>query len=292
MDSILHAMGHAVEHAFVDSFAVLPFLFLVYLVINYLEGSSNQARYNKLIGKKGIGPIIGSLVGCLPQCGFSVMGANLYSKRLISLGTLLAIFISTSDEAVPILLANPGMMKQVIAVLVIKVVLAIVIGVIIDFVISQKNEDHDISKEEMNHACTCHDGCCSTKGNIIKRTLVHTLKVFAFIVVVNMILGGIIEIVGEDSLGKILLANSIWQPALAALIGLVPNCAASIVLTEMFVAGSLSFGALIAGLSTGAGIGLVVLFRVNKNLKENLKVLGLLYVLGTVFGMLIQIFIG
>ncbi len=292
MEAILHGIEHTISHAFLDSFTVLPFLFLVYLLINYLEEKKATSKYEKLIGKKGIGPVVGSLVGCLPQCGFSVVGANLYSKRLISIGTLMAIFISTSDEAIPILFANPGMLKTIGLVLVMKVVLAIVIGIVLDFMMSRKESAVAAIEKELSHKHCCGSTCCGGEtGGIWKRTLVHTFKVFGYILVINLILNGIIEFVGEDSLGTILLTNSVWQPALAALIGLIPNCAASIVITEMFIAGSLSFGSLIAGLCTGAGIGLVVLFKVNKNLKENLKIVGLLYILGTVAGMLIQLMI-
>lgn len=292
MHEILHGLEHAIEHAFLDSFTVLPFLFFVYLLINYLEQNKSSTKYEKLIGKKGIGPVVGSLVGCLPQCGFSVVGSNLYSKRLISLGTLMAIFISTSDEAIPILFANPGMLKTVGLVLVMKVILAIVIGIVLDLIMSKKESSVEAVEKELGHKHCCGSTCCGGEtGGIWKRTLVHTFKVFAYILVINFVLGGIIEVVGEDSLGTILLTNSVWQPALAALIGLIPNCAASIVITEMFVAGTLSFGALIAGLCTGAGIGLVVLFKANKNLKENLKIVGLLYILGTAAGMLIQLVI-
>lgn len=292
MHEMLHGLEHAIEHMFLDSFTVLPFLFLVYLLINYLEQNKSSTKYEKLIGKKGIGPVVGSLVGCLPQCGFSVVGSNLYSKRLISLGTLMAIFISTSDEAIPILFANPGMLKTVGLVLVMKVILAIVIGIVIDFIMSQRESSVEAVEKELGHKHCCGNACCGGEtGGIWKRTLVHTFKVFAYILVINFILNGIIEFVGEDSLGTILLTDSVWQPALAALIGLIPNCAASIVITEMFVAGTLSFGALIAGLCTGAGIGLVVLFKANKNLKENLKIVGLLYILGTAAGMLIQLVI-
>lgn len=282
-----------VMDAVLDSLKIVPFLFLVYLLINYLEQNKNNTAYSNLIGKKGVGPIIGSLMGCLPQCGFSVVGANLYSKRLISLGALMAIFISTSDEAIPILLANPSMIKEVGLVLAVKVVLAIIIGVVLDFVIGSKVAEAKTADMEnaVKHA-QCTDSCCSGhKESIWKSTLVHTFKVFMYILVINLVLNGIIECIGEETLGKILLTNSVWQPALAALVGLIPNCAASIILTEMYVAGTLSFGALIAGLSTGAGIGLVVLFKANKHLKENLKIVGLLYLLGTVAGMLIQLVI-
>lgn len=288
-----HTIGHIIEHAIEDSIVVLPFLFLVYLLINYLEHNSENKLYKKLIGGTWKGPVLGSLLGCLPQCGFSVMGANLYGKRMITMGTVLAIFISTSDEAIPILFANPGMMHIVVFVLAVKVIFAMVAGIAIDYVMNRsgKVEIAATHVDRVSGSCHCHDTCCGSSDNIWKSTLIHTAKVFAFIVVINIVFGGIIEVIGEDTLSRVLLQDSICQPALAALIGLVPNCAASIILTQMYVAGSISIGALVAGLCTGAGIGLVVLFKINKNLSENLKVLGLLYILGTLVGMIIDMLV-
>lgn len=277
--------------ALLDGIKILPFLFLVYLLIAYLEEHTDNKLYHKLTNGKWLGPIIGSTLGCLPQCGFSVVGANLYSKGLVTLGTLLAIFISTSDEAIPILVAHPGMMKTVGSVLGLKVLIAMVMGLVTDLTFKgwSKSSVQRVQVENTESVkCGCSHGCCQTQGNTLKNALLHTLKVFGYIVVINLILNGIIESIGEEYLSQFLLTESIWQPALAALIGLIPNCAASIVLTEMYVAGSLSIGALIAGLCTGAGVGLIMLFKANKNFKENLKIVGVLYLIGTAWGMLIQ----
>lgn len=276
--------------AVIDSIRLVPFLFVVYLLIAYLEQHRENKLYQQMTKNKVAGPIIGALLGCLPQCGFSVVGANLYSKRMITMGALLAIFISTSDEAIPILFANPKLMPMIIVVLIIKVVFAIIVGLIVDVCIKQTIKTSD---EEMAHSIASevhHCNCCSHEHESIwMYSLKHTLKIFLFIFVINLILGGIIESFGEETLKTVLLGDHILQPALAAVIGLIPNCASSIILTEMFVAGALSFGSLMAGLCTGAGIGLVVLFKVNKNKVDNLKIVGILYVTGTILGMFIQL---
>lgn len=284
--------------ALLDSVKLVPFLFIVYVLIGYFEDHSDNRLYQKLTQTHFGGPILGALIGCVPQCGFSVVGANLFSKKMIGTGTLIAIFVSTSDEALPILLAHPEMIGQVGIVLGLKVAIAIVIGLVIEGcvyllkgkrVLALANGLVVEDVERVTNAscgCGCHDH--EEKENLWISALKHTLRILAFIFVVNLTLNALIEGAGESVLESILLSNSIFQPALAALIGLIPNCAASIILTEMFVTGSLSLGSLIAGLCTGAGIGLVVLFKSNMNLKQNLVIVGILYLTGTVCGMLIQ----
>lgn len=280
--------------ALLDSIKLLPFLFLVYLLIGYLDSSTDNRLYRRLVGAKWLGPIIGSTLGCLPQCGFSVVGANLYSRGMISIGTLLAIFISTSDEAIPILFAHPGMLKSVGIVLGLKFIIAIFMGLVIEAIMRILGRPTLTPKQmvsenmEVQGGCKCQDGCHSHNDGIWRSALLHTVKVFMYILVINLILNAIIEGIGEDSLSQILLSNSMWQPVLAALVGLIPNCAASIVLTEMYIAGTLSLGSLIAGLIPGAGMGLVILFKANKSFIENIKILGILYVTGVIFGMLLQ----
>lgn len=280
--------------ALLDSIKLLPFLFLVYLLIGYLDSSTDNRLYRRLVGAKWLGPIIGSMLGCLPQCGFSVVGANLYSRGMISIGTLLAIFISTSDEAIPILFAHPGMLKSVGIVLGLKFIIAIFMGLVIEAIMRMLGRPTLTPKQmvsenmEVQGGCKCQDGCHSHNDGIWRSALLHTVKVFMYILVINLILNAIIEGIGEDSLSQILLSNSMWQPVLAALVGLIPNCAASIVLTEMYIAGTLSLGSLIAGLIPGAGMGLVILFKANKSFIENIKILGILYVTGVIFGMLLQ----
>lgn len=293
-----------VVDALLDSIKLLPFLFLVYLVITYFESNTDNKLYRRLVNTKWGGPILGAMIGCVPQCGFSVVGANLYSKKMISMGTLLAIFISTSDEAIPILIAHPKMLGMVAVILSLKVVFAVAVGLAVEgmqgVLVGKKAstvvnmaEGIILSEEEMvagNCGCGCshHEELKESNVNIWKETIKHTVRIFAFILIINLVLNGIIEGVGEGVLESVLLTDSIFQPALAGLIGLIPNCAASIILTEMFIAGTLSLGSLIAGLCTGAGIGIVILFKANKNMMDNLKILGILYVTGTVFGMIVQ----
>lgn len=287
--------------ALLDSAKLIPFLYIVYLLIGYFEGHSDNRLYQKLSHTHFGGPILGALIGCVPQCGFSVVGANLYSKKMIGMGTLIAIFVSTSDEAIPILLAHPEMLGEVCLVLGLKVIIAITVGLVIEGCIALFRgkralvlaQGMTITGDEEMEGASCGCGCHheTADESLWLTALKHTLRILAFIFCVNLVLNALIEGVGEGVLESILLTDSIFQPALAALIGLIPNCAASIVLTEMFVAGSISLGSLIAGLSTGAGIGLVVLFKNNKNFKENLMIVGILYVIGTLCGMLIQLFI-
>lgn len=290
--------------ALLDSIKLLPFLYIVYLVIDYFETNTDNKLYRRLTNAKWKGPIIGALLGCVPQCGFSVVGVNLYSQRMIGLGTLLAIFISTSDEAIPILIAHPNMLGMVGVILILKVGFAMIIGLGIERLMclgARKKRIHivnmsngmTITEEElMEGSCGCgcshHQETSQSQVNVWKQAFRHTVKVFVFIFAINLVLNGLIGGVGEGVLESVLLTDSVLQPALAALIGFIPNCAASIILTEMFIAGTLSLGSLIAGLCTGAGIGIVILFKANKNIMDNLKILGILYVTGTLFGMFIQ----
>lgn len=291
-----------IQDAILDTLKLVPFLYLVYLLISYIEGHRDNKIYQKLTQTKWGGPILGALFGCIPQCGFSAIGANLYSKRMISMGTMIAIFVSTSDEAIPILLAYPQMIHKVGLILGLKVLFAILIGFGVEAVqyLLRRNKmvelangmvvtEEDLEVEEASCGCGhSHHHHEHKKTVIWTDALRHTIKITLFILIVNLVLNVVIEGLGEEVLESVLLTNSVFQPALAALIGMIPNCAASIILTEMFVAGNLSLGSLIAGLCTGAGIGLVVLFKTNKNFMDNLKILGILYVMGTLCGMLVQ----
>ena len=285
--------------ALLDTVKLLPFLFVVYSVIGYFERHTDNKLYHKLKQATWSGPILGALIGCVPQCGFSVIGANLYSKKMISIGTLMAIFVSTSDEAIPILLAHPQMFGTVFFVLALKVGIAIVFGVGIEGIscllksrkVALENgiTISDESLFEEVGQCNCgHAHERTHEKEWIKGAVQHTLRTLLYIFIVNLCLNMLIEGAGEGVLESLLLTNNRYQPALAALIGLIPNCAASIILTEMFVEGSLSLGSLIAGLCTGAGVGLVMLFKANKNIMDNLKILGILYLIGTVCGIVIQ----
>ena len=280
-------MWELIEHTFIDSAKMLPFLFAAYLVIEYIEHKSS----GKLIqGLRKFGVLGGAILGCLPQCGFSVAASNLYAGRIITTGTLIALFISTSDEAIPILLSNPGKLNTILLFIGVKILIAIVAGFGADyflkeFFLTASKENGDTIQH------LCKDCGCEEEDGIIKPALKHTLNIFVFIFLTNLVLSILISILGEENLSRILLNDNIIQPVLAGLIGFIPNCAASIILTQLFIDGSISFGSVIAGLSTGAGIGLMVLFKANQNLKENIKIITYIYIVSVLSGLLIQIIV-
>ncbi|MEG0873426.1 MAG: putative manganese transporter [Clostridia bacterium] len=276
----------------IDSLKMLPFLFISYLIIEFIEHKSSE-KINNALSKSGkFGAVVGSLLGCFPQCGFSVTAANLYAGRVITIGTLIAVFVSTSDEAIPVLLSSPGNWPTLLKIILIKVIIAVIVGVLIDFFIRKKHTKKEILQDSNKHLkdmCK-HSNChCDTEEGILKPALKHTFNIFVFILIVAFILNCIIAFIGQDRLSTLLLSGSIFQPVIAGLIGLIPNCAASVLLTQLFLEGSISFASVIAGLCTGAGIGMAVLFKVNNNLKENLKILVGVYIIGVAAGIILQL---
>lgn len=272
-----------------DSLLTLPFLFGVYLLIEYIEhkGSDKMGRALRKMGP--FGSVGGAVIGCIPQCGFSAAASNLYSGRLITMGTLVAVYISTSDEAIPVILsqiADSGEIWSLIPKLIVsKVVIAIVTGIIVDtvikFIIRPKDEE---PFKDLCAKCDCdHHG-------ILHSALHHTLHIIIFIFIINLLLGCVMEFAGEQTVEKLMMTDSWIQPLIAALIGFIPNCGASVVLTKLYIGGTVSFGALVAGLSTGAGVGLVVLFRTNKKYKQNFIIMGILYAAAAISGIIIQMF--
>ena len=277
---------HIIEHTLIDTLKMLPFLLAAYIFIEYIDINHQTGWY----GLRRFGILGGAVLGCLPQCGFSVAASNLYSGRIITAGTLIAVFISTSDEAIPILLSNPGHLSTIALLIGVKVALAIVAGLMADYVFKgffSNNEKEKIASAIHSHVCT--DCGCDEDHGIIKPALKHTLNIFIFVLVTTLVLNIFIEFAGEDNLSRFLFNDTLLQPALAGLIGLIPNCSASIILTQLFIEGSLSFGSVIAGLSTGAGVGLIVLFRANKNIKENIKIMAFIYLVSVIAGTLIQV---
>lgn len=272
----------ALLDAVLDTLKTLPFLFAAFLAIEALEHYSNHYM-NRLLGKVGkAGPVVGALFGCFPQCGFSVAAANLYSGGIITLGTLLAVFLSTSDEAVLILMSHPGSGRVIAGLLAGKILIGILAGYLIDFVFRKKKEEKHI--EDMCRNC----GCSNTSG-VFHPALLHTVRLAGYLFVFTFVLNLILEAVGAENLAYFLGKDTLFQPFLTALIGLIPNCASSVLITELYLAGGLSFGSAMAGLCAGAGVGLAVLFKSNHPMRENVKILLFLYGLAVAAGLLLSL---
>lgn len=279
-----------ITETLIDSIKVLPFLFISYLIIEFIEHKSSQKLQKSLSTSGKYSKIVGALLGIIPQCGFSAVAANLFSNRVITMGTLIAVFLATSDEAIPIMLTYPERTKDLIIILLIKFVIAILFGTIIDMIFKSKHTSNDTTKEMNDHI---HDTCknCDCEHGILKSSIYHTLNIFLFLIIISFAINLLIEYIGMDTFEKFILSGSIFQPFIASIIGLIPNCASSVLLTKLFIDGSISLGSIIAGLSTGAGVGSIILFKTNKNIKENFKILGLVYIIGVFCGIVIDLII-
>ena len=278
---------HVLEHSFFDTLKMLPFLLIAFLLLEFMEHRASEKTMAILSRSGKAGPLVGAALGLIPQCGFSVIGANFFADRVISVGTVLAIFLSTSDEALVILMSDPSKLKDVLFLLLVKFVIAVVAGYTIDFTFKKLNHDHINHHLQEHHDDHCHEGCgcsCNSPKAFWINALKRTASVWIFLFIASFGLGLLIEFVGEATLQKFLLTNSFFQPFVTGLVGLIPNCAASAIIAQMYIEGALSIGSVISGLCSSAGLGLLVLFRDNKNLKENLIVLALLYFIGVVSG--------
>ncbi len=285
---------HVLEHSFIDTLKMLPFLLIAFLLLEFIEHRAGEKTMNILSKSGKAGVLVGSALGLIPQCGFSVIGANFFADRVISLGTVLAIFLSTSDEALVILMSDPTKIKDVLFLLLVKFVIAVVAGYVVDVIFKKLNHEHVNHHLQEHHDDHCHDGCgcsCNSPKAFWKNALKRTASVWIFLFIASFGLGLLIELVGEESLSKFLLTNSLFQPFLTGLVGLIPNCAASAIIAQMYIEGALSIGSVISGLCSSAGLGLLVLFRDNKNHKENLIVLALLYFIGVACGMVANLVI-
>ena len=279
-----HQVVHILEHSFFDTLKLVPFLFLTYLLMEYIEHRTTD-KVKKVIHKSGnAGPFIGGLLGAVPQCGFSASAASLYAGRVISLGTLISIFLSTSDEMLPILISEKADIRLILQILGMKVVIGMVAGFVIDFVmhLNKKPQDEKLKIHDM-----CEHGHCHCEKSIWKSALKHTLQIVIFILLVNLALNCVIEFIGEESLADLFFTKPVIGELVAGLVGLIPNCASSVVITQLFLEGVIGYSAMMSGLLVGSGVGILVLFKVNEKMKENLKILALLYAIGVGSGILL-----
>lgn len=275
--------------AVLDSVKMLPFLFAAYWLIEFLEHRHSEGVERALAGGGRFGFVPAALLGCLPQCGFSAMAANLYGSKVITLGTLLAVFLTTSDEAVPMLLALPEKWPALAAIMGVKLAVGLTAGFVLDslckgLIPAPVRGGYTGRSEEVD----CHEH--EEADGILKAAAKHTLHIWLYIFVFNLLLGAVVAVVGQDAIGAWLAQSGWLQPVLAGLIGLVPNCVASILITQLFAAGQLSFGGAVAGLCTAAGVGLAVLLRANRSWKQNAFIIALLYGIGVAAGLVCGLF--
>ena len=333
-EKILHVLLHTLE----ESILTLPVLFICYLLIELLEDKILRKYKTSKLLKNKWAPVVSAGFGLIPQCGFSVVATDLYSKKAITIGSLMAIFIATSDEALPLLLANPKNYISLAIIMGVKFIYAIIIGLSVDLFVSARNKkkkqllstqqnknivvdvsknsseekhkeehnhdhknenDHDHEHEEEHNKNEEITGCChhnlNNKHNKIKdlfiHPLIHSVKIFAFILLFSFVFGLIVEFVGKESITNFMLSTGFFEPFITAMVGIIPNCAASVLITQVFLMGGISIGSCIAGLCMNSGIAIIMLFKMNKNVKNNLIILSSLYLLSCAIGIIINLII-
>ena len=314
MEDIAHIIGHVLEHSIEDTLYLIPFLFVTYLAMEWLEHKAGDKAEEAVRRAGAAGPVVGALVGIVPQCGFSAAAATLWAGRVITLGTLFAVFLSTSDEMLPIFLAEQVAPMTILKIMGVKLMIGMVMGFVVDAAIRLARRDREkLRIHELCERDRCHcNGDCETceqqpelaydfecdeehehhheGGSILRSALKHTVQVTVFIFVITLVLDGALELVGEDALAAFLGSNPVLSVLGSALVGLIPNCAASVVIAQLYVEGALGAGAMMAGLLVSAGVGLLVLFRTNRGLRQNLIVLAGLWATGVFWGLIISAF--
>ncbi len=276
------------KDTFIDSMKILPFLFFTYVAMEYIEHKMGE-KSKKIVKDSGrFGPLLGGILGVFPQCGFSAATANLYAGRVITLGTLIAIFLSTSDEMLPVFISEQVAPVIIMKILGIKLLIGISAGFLIDAFIRNHSGECGSSGEEICIEEICGHDKCHCESGILKSAFLHTVQILLFIFVISFLLNGAVALIGEEALSSLILNRPVIGPLLSGVVGLIPNCAASVVITQLYLEGLMSTGAMFAGLLVGAGVGVLVLFKENLHWKENIKIVVMLYTIGTVAGIIIE----
>ena len=279
-------MLEIIEDTLIDSIKLLPFLFITYLIMEYIEHKTKDKTKEAIKRSGRFGPLIGGVLGIFPQCGFSVSATNLYAARVITLGTLISVYLSTSDEMLPIFISEAVPISTILKILGVKLIIGIVAGFIIDLVMRLINKG---KQEKEKIIDLCEKEHCHCENGIVKSAFKHTINIFIFILIITFLLNIIICLIGEDTIAGFLRNQPIFGPVIAGIIGLIPNCASSVILTQMYLENVISAATMISGLLVGAGVGLAVLFKTNKGIKQNLKITALLYLIGVISGILIEL---
>ena len=276
-------MSDSIIDAFIDTIKIIPYLFVAFLILEFLEHKLSHKNEAFLRKNKKYGPIIGGILGGLPQCGFSTMASSLFSSKVITMGTVVAVFLSTSDEMLPIMVSESVSITSILTIIGFKVLIGIVVGLVVDFIFKKKYE-----KEHIHDLCS-RDHCDCEHDGLFKSSLKHTIKIAFFILIANVFINLIIFLIGEEVLKQFLEGGNIFTYFISSLIGLIPNCASSVIITELYLSNLISIGTLFSGLLTGSGIGLLLLFKNNDNKLENFTILGIVYFIGVFVGLLVDI---
>ena len=279
-------MWDAILDSLIDTVKLIPFLLITYIIMEFIEHKTSHKTKDAIKKSGHFGPLIGGILGVVPQCGFSAASSSLYSARIITLGTLIAVFLSTSDEMLPILISEAVDVRIILSILGIKLVIAVIVGFIIDLFFRKKFET---SEDEPEIKDLCEHEHCHCEHGIFKSALKHTINITLYIFIISLVLNIIIYFIGEDNLAHILNSTPIIGPIIASLVGLIPNCASSVIITQLYLSKVLNFATMIAGLLVNTGVGLLILFRTNKDLKENIKITVLLFAIGVIFGIIFDL---
>ena len=283
-------MLDVILEALLDTAKLLPFLYLTYLFMEYLEHRSGSVTERWLRKSGKVGPLVGGLLGAAPQCGFSAAASGLYAGRIITTGTLIAVYLSTSDEMLPILISESAHVSTILTVLGTKIVIGVVAGFAIDRVsalIGKRGVDHETVHESVEELCEREH--CRCEDHFALSALKHTARIAGFILIIALALNTAVHFVGEERIAAIVLNRPVLGNFLAAIVGLIPNCASSVILTKLYLESVISAGAMMSGLLVNAGIALTILFRNNRPLSDTLRVLLLLFVIGLASGILIDL---
>lgn len=267
----------------IDTLKLLPYLFVTFLLLEWLEHKLSKKNQKILQKNQKYGPLIGSILGALPQCGFSTMAASLFSSKIITMGTLISVFLATSDEMLPIMISEKIQILEILKIIGFKIIVALIVGILIDILFQTKQP-----REDIHHLCE-KDHCDCDHDGIFLSSIKHTIKIVLFILIANVGINLIIHWIGEESLKKLLLNNNIITYFIASLIGLIPNCASSVIMTELYISSFISLGTLLSGLLTGSGLGILILLKSNDNQKENIKIISIIYFVGVIVGLLVDI---
>lgn len=285
MEYMLHMLEHAAKHTLEESISLLPLLFITYLIMEFMEHRTGKAAEAQIRKAGKFGPVWGGILGIMPQCGFSTAASSLYAGRVITVGTLLAVYLSTSDEMIPIMISESVPVVTIAKIVVTKVLIAIISGLAIELILrklmNKKEQQADIHEVCEKEHCGCGHG-------ILRSALHHTAHIFGYILLVTFVMNLVVELIGEETLAVFFTGVPVLGQMIAALVGLIPNCASSVVITELYLAGIIGAGAMMAGLLVNAGVGVLVLLKLSRNWRQNSKIVGALYGLGVFWGVVIQ----